>query len=80
MSPTPRRQGATVHNIVVNSTPLIASAKVGKLGLLRDLYNKDNIPEAVWAEVTAKNYEVSKELGSSGEWLRGIPAIPRRTC
>ncbi|MBR0464822.1 MAG: DUF3368 domain-containing protein [Clostridia bacterium] len=40
--------------IIVNSTPLIALAKVNKLELLKELYGHIIIPEAVYREVTEK--------------------------
>jgi len=55
---------------VVNSTPLIFLAKVGRLRLLGNLYAKVEIPEAVWREAAAKDDEASREVRASREWLR----------
>jgi predicted nucleic acid-binding protein len=40
--------------IVSNSSPLINLARIGKLGLLRELYGELIIPEAVWHEVVVE--------------------------
>ena len=37
-------------NVVSNASPLINLARIGKLGLLRDLYGALVIPQAVWQE------------------------------
>lgn len=37
--------------VVSNASPLINLARIGKLGLLRDLYEELTIPDAVWREV-----------------------------
>ena len=37
--------------VISNSSPLIALAKVGLLGLLKALFGEVIIPRAVWAEV-----------------------------
>ncbi len=38
-------------SVVSNASPLISLARIGKLDLLRQLYNEVFIPEAVWHEV-----------------------------
>jgi hypothetical protein len=38
-------------SIVSNASPLINLARIGKLGLLQELYGELIIPEAVWREV-----------------------------
>ncbi|HDN65742.1 MAG TPA: DUF3368 domain-containing protein [Methanosarcinales archaeon] len=38
-------------SVVSNASPLINLARIGKLGLLRQLYGELFIPEAVWHEV-----------------------------
>jgi len=40
--------------VVSNASPLINLARIGKLGLLRDLYEELTIPEAVWREVVVE--------------------------
>jgi predicted nucleic acid-binding protein len=41
--------------IVVNSTPIIALAAIEKFSLLKKLYGKIHIPEAVRNEIIAKS-------------------------
>jgi uncharacterized protein len=40
--------------VVVNTSPLILLAKIGRLDLLARLYNQVVIPQAVWAELREK--------------------------
>ena len=40
-----------MRKVVVNTTPLIALAEIGELHLLKDLYGKIYIPDAVFEEV-----------------------------
>ncbi|MDD2503354.1 MAG: DUF3368 domain-containing protein, partial [Clostridia bacterium] len=40
-----------MRKVIANSTPLIALNKIGKLDILRDLYEKIIIPYAVYEEV-----------------------------
>jgi|LFRM01.1.fsa_nt_gb predicted nucleic acid-binding protein len=40
-----------MRKIIANSTPLIALYKIGKLGLLKQLYKEVIIPYAVYEEV-----------------------------
>ena len=44
-----------MRKVIVNSTPLIALAKAGKLGVLKAMYGQVIIPDAVFNEVTAKD-------------------------
>jgi len=37
--------------IIANSTPLVALAKIGKIDLLKEIYTRIVIPEAVYEEV-----------------------------
>ena len=39
-------------SIVSNASPLINLARIGKLGLLQELYGELIIPEAVWPHYT----------------------------
>ena len=41
-------------SVVSDSSPLINLARIGELGLLRQLYGELLIPEAVWREVVAE--------------------------
>jgi hypothetical protein len=46
---------------VSNSTPLIYLAKIGKVGLLKKLFKKVYIPEAVFDEVVVRGRELNKK-------------------
>jgi predicted nucleic acid-binding protein len=37
--------------VVSNASPLINLARIGKLDLLRQLYEELSVPEAVWQEI-----------------------------
>jgi len=39
--------------IIADSNPLIGLARIGQLGLLRQLTRRIGVPRAVWAEVTS---------------------------
>lgn len=54
-----------MRKVIVNSTPLIALSKVGKLELLEKLYKEITIPEAVFWEVTRKNDAVKRSIEES---------------
>jgi uncharacterized protein len=41
-------------SIISNASPLINLARIGKLGLLHQLYRELTIPEAVWREVVVE--------------------------
>lgn len=57
--------------IIVNSTPLLALGKIGKLWILRDMYQEIIIPQAVYREVTEKNDTASKAvLSACGDWIK----------
>ena len=51
-----------MRKVVVNFTPIIAFAKVGKLDILKDMYSRVIIPDAVFNEVTAKDDSVKAML------------------
>ena len=44
-----------MRKVVVNSTPIIALAEIGRLDILKDLYGEVIIPNAVRDEVTVKD-------------------------
>ena len=70
-----------MRKVIVNSTPLIALAKSGRLDLLRHLYGRIVIPEAVYREVTEKNDVVSQEVSQALEWIQIVrvdPNVDRR--
>ena len=58
-----------MRKVIVNSTPLIALCRVQLLDLLHAMYGEITIPEAVFAEVTAKNDEVRRQIQGAA-WIR----------
>ena len=46
--------------VVSNSSPLIAFSRIGKLGLLKDLFGTIMIPGEVFSELTIKGHEFSQ--------------------
>lgn len=59
-----------MRRVIVNSTPLIVLCNVGKLELLRALYEEITIPEAVFAEVTKKEDSACQIVKKSLDWIR----------
>lgn len=58
-----------MRRVIVNSTPLIVLSGIGKLDILRGLYQEISIPSAVFREVTAKNDSACVQIQSAGEWI-----------
>lgn len=57
--------------VVSNSSPLINLAGIGKLALLRDLYDQLIIPEAVWQEVVVNGSgQPGSEEVESAAWIQ----------
>ena len=56
-----------MRKVVVNSMPLIALSKVLKLDLLRQMYNKIYIPEAVYREVTEKDDIAAQKIKAAAD-------------
>ena len=56
--------------VVTNSTPIISLAKIDKLHLLRDIFGKIYVPNAVYKEVAlkGKGRPGSKEI-EEAEWV-----------
>jgi len=56
--------------VVTNSTPIISLAKIDKLHLLRDIFSKIYVPNAVYKEVAVKGKDRpgSKEI-KEAEWV-----------
>ena len=56
--------------VVTNSTPIISLAKIDKLHLLRDIFGKIYVPNAVYKEVVlkGKGRPGSKEI-EEAEWV-----------
>ena len=70
-----------MRKIVVNSTPLIALAKVNKLELLKDMYEQVIIPEAVYREVMEKGDVAAQRVEAALEWIdvrKVDPSLERR--
>ena len=56
--------------VIVNSTPLIILCNIGKLNLLKSLYDEIIIPNAVYEEVTEKQDSACRQIISAGDWIR----------
>lgn len=56
-------------SVVSNSTPIIALAKTGRIGVMKSLYGEVLIPEAVFHEVTAKDDVAARAIASGADWL-----------
>lgn len=64
---------------IVNSTPIILLAGIGRLSLLPKLYDRILIPNAVYEEVTAKADLASRAISGHPSWLtvERAPELPR---
>lgn len=58
-----------MRKVVVNSTPLIVLCGIGKLGILKEMYEEIIIPPAVFREVTAKDDSACVQIKSAGGWM-----------
>ncbi len=60
--------------VVANAGPLIALARIGQLGLLRALYGRLHIPQAVWREVVelGQGKIGASEVGLA-DWIKVVP-------
>ena len=59
-----------MRKVIVNSTPLLVLGNIGRLDILRSLYQQIEIPAAVYREVTEKNYAASKALLAASDWIK----------
>ena len=59
-----------MRKVIVNSTPIIALAKAGKLDVLKAMYGQVIIPEAVFNEVTAKDDSARAMLLKNNDWIK----------
>lgn len=59
-----------MRKVVVNTTPLIALAEIGKLHLLRDLYEEISIPNAVFEEI--KSEPAYTEVCNASAWINVV--------
>ncbi len=58
-----------MRKVIVNSTPIIALSKAGKLDILKSMYGRIIIPQAVFDEVTAKDDSVRAMLLGNNDWI-----------
>lgn len=58
-----------MRRVIVNSTPIIALSNIGKLEILRELYQEIYIPQAVYNEITEKDDTASKNIQNSLNWI-----------
>ena len=62
-----------MRRVIVNSTPMIALSKIGRLNILKKLYSEVTIPQAVFDEVTAKEDSPCRQIKDNSEWIKVIP-------
>ena len=58
-----------IHKVVVNTTPIIALAKCHELDVLRRMYGKIVIPQAVYDEICVRDDIVSRIVNDSRTWI-----------
>ncbi len=58
-----------MRKVIINSTPIIALSKAGKLDVLKTMYGHVIIPDAVFNEVTAKDDSVRVQLLGCSDWI-----------
>ena len=59
-----------MRNVIVNTTPLIALCHVGQLDLLKKMYGKNLIPQAVYNELSEKKESIcKKQVDNSLGWI-----------
>ena len=57
-----------MDKVIVNSTPVIGLANIGKLDVLRQMYGAITIPQAVFDEI--KSPSVQKQVNANRDWIR----------
>lgn len=57
------------RKVVVNSTPIIALGKCGKLDILKELFGEIIIPDAVYKEICAKHDVTFEALNDAKDWI-----------
>ena len=68
-----------VGPVIVNSTPLVALWVLGRLDLLRELYDEVLIPQAVYEEFVATERAVRQAALENAPWIRPVSlANPQR--
>lgn len=58
-----------MRRVIVNSTPLLVLGNIGQLDILRRMYGKIVIPEAVYSEVTEKEDAASRAVLAARDWI-----------
>lgn len=58
-----------MRRVIVNSTPLILLSNINQLEILKKLYGRIVIPQAVYNEVTAKNDSACQNLKNHFDWI-----------
>lgn len=59
-----------MRKVIVNTTPLIALCHVGYLDILKELYGKIIIPQAVYMELSEKKESIcKKQVEASLDWI-----------
>ncbi len=61
-----------VGPVIVNSTPLVALWVLGRLDLLRELYDEVLIPQAVYEEFVATERAVRQAALENAPWIRPV--------
>ena len=57
-----------MDKVIVNSTPVIGLANIGKLDVLRQMYGTITIPQAVFDEI--KSPSVQRQVNAKRDWIR----------
>ena len=57
-----------MDKVIVNSTPVIGLANIGKLDVLRQMYGTITIPQAVFDEI--KSPSVQRQVNANWDWIR----------
>ena len=57
-----------MDKVIVNSTPVIGLANIGKLDILRQMYGTITIPQAVFDEI--KSPSVQRQVNANRDWIR----------
>ena len=71
-----------MRKVIVNSTPLIVLCGIGKLNILKEMYEEIIIPSAVFREVTAKDDSACVQIKSAGAWVHveKLRIMVKRKC
>lgn len=57
-----------MDKVIVNSTPVIGLANIGRLDVLRQMYGAITIPQAVFDEI--KSPSVQRQVNANRNWIR----------